>query len=277
MPTHDLIGSFDEHTFPRFRTATLDTLDWGRKRHHIPMMLEVDVTVARDALRTQKAQTGEAISFTGWIIKCLAQAVGEHPHIHAVRKGRRKLILFRDVDVAIVVERTVSAGSASKTLPMPYVIRKANEKGLAAIHAEIRSAQQAPIAAGATQVGAAQAAWLLRLFNMLPKIARDLIVWRRLQRDPFFMKRMMGTVSVTAIGMVGHGGIGWGIPVGIHPLLIAVGGISPRPIMVDDRLVMREHLGLTVLFDHDVTDGAPVARFIGRLQELMESGHALVD
>lgn len=47
--------------------------------------------------------------------------------------------------------------------------------------------------------------------------------------------------------------------------------------MVDDRLVIREHLGLTVLFDHDVTDGAPVARFIGRLQELMESGHALVD
>ena len=110
MPTHDLIGSFDEHTFPHFRTATLDTLDWGRKRHHIPMMLEVDVTAARDALRTQKAQTGEAISFTGWIIKCLAQAVGEHPHIHAVRKGRRKLILFRDVDVAIVVERTVSTG-----------------------------------------------------------------------------------------------------------------------------------------------------------------------
>jgi pyruvate/2-oxoglutarate dehydrogenase complex dihydrolipoamide acyltransferase (E2) component len=277
MPTHDLIGSFDEHTFPRFRTATIDTLDWGRKRHHIPMMLEVDVTAARDALRTQKAQTGEAISFTGWIIKCLAQTVGEYPHIHAVRKGRRKLILFRDVDVAIVVERTVSTGGASKTLPMPYVIRKANEKSLAAIHAEIRSAQQAPIAAGATQVGAAQAAWMLRLFNMLPKPARDLIVWRRLQRDPFFMKRMMGTVSVTAIGMVGHGGIGWGIPVGIHPLLIAVGGISPRPIMVGDRLVMREHLGLTVLFDHDVTDGAPVARFIGRLQELMESGHALVD
>ncbi len=276
MPTHDLIGSFDEHTFPHFRTATLDTLDWGRKRHHIPMMLEVDVTAARDALRTQKAQTGEAISFTGWIIKCLAQAVGEHPHIHAVRKGRRKLILFRDVDVAIVVERTVSTADASKTLPMPYVIRKANEKSLAAIHAEIRSAQQAPIAAGATQVGAAQAAWMVRLFNMLPKIARDLIVWRRLQRDPFFMKRMMGTVSVTAIGMVGHGGIGWGIPVGIHPLLVAVGGISPRPIMVGDRLVMREHLGLTVLFDHDVTDGAPVARFIGRLQELMELGHALV-
>jgi pyruvate/2-oxoglutarate dehydrogenase complex dihydrolipoamide acyltransferase (E2) component len=91
------------------------------------------------------------------------------------------------------------------------------------------------------------------------------------------MKRMMGTVSVTAIGMVGHGGIGWGIPIGIHPLLIAVGGISPRSLVVGERLVMGEHLGLTVLFDHDVTDGAPVARFIGRLQELMEPGHGVMD
>jgi hypothetical protein len=63
MQPQDLIGSFDEHTFPRFRTATLDTLYWGRKRHHIPMMLEVDVTVARDALRTQKAPTGKGIRY----------------------------------------------------------------------------------------------------------------------------------------------------------------------------------------------------------------------
>jgi pyruvate/2-oxoglutarate dehydrogenase complex dihydrolipoamide acyltransferase (E2) component len=45
--------------------------------------------------------------------------------------------------------------------------------------------------------------------------------------------------------------------------------------LVGDRLLPREHLGLTVLFDHDVTDGAPVARFIGRLQELMETAYGL--
>ena len=275
----DLVGAFDERPFPLFRTATLDTLEWGRKRHHIPLMLEVDVTAARDAIRLQKEQTGAAVSFTGWIIKCLAQAVAEHPHVHALRKGRGKLVTFRDVDVTIVVERAVGPGGAaarSTTLPMPYIIRKANEKNLAAIHAEIRSAQQAPVGDGATQIGGASAASQVRLFSMLPKFARDLLVWRRLQRDPFSMKRMMGTVSVTSIGMAGRGGIGWGIPLGIHPLILAVGGISPRPLLVEDRLVMREHLGLTVLFDHDVTDGAPVARFVARLQELMESAYNLV-
>lgn len=285
MPSIDPIGAFDEHRYSRSRTATLDTLRWGRKRFHVPLMLEVDVTAAREAIRRQKETTGEGVSFTGWIIKCLGQAVSEHPHIHALRQGRRKVIVFRDVDVAIIVERTVSAGGTNRTLPMPYVIRKANEKSLAAIHGEIRSAQHAPVAEGDTQIASGRAASLMQLFNRLPQFARDLMVWHRLQHDPFYLKRMMGTVSVTAIGMAGRsgsggsggsGGIGWGIPVGIHPLIVAVGGISPRALLVGGQLANREHLGLTVLFDHAVTDGAPVARFTARLQELMESAYGLV-
>ena len=34
-------------------------------------------------------------------------------------------------------------------------------------------------------------------------------------------------------------------------------------------------LDLTVAFDHDVVDGAPGARFVKRLIELIESGHGL--
>jgi hypothetical protein len=34
-------------------------------------------------------------------------------------------------------------------------------------------------------------------------------------------------------------------------------------------------LSLTVVFDHDVVDGAPAARFVKRLVELIESGYGL--
>jgi pyruvate/2-oxoglutarate dehydrogenase complex dihydrolipoamide acyltransferase (E2) component len=34
-------------------------------------------------------------------------------------------------------------------------------------------------------------------------------------------------------------------------------------------------LDLTVAFDHDVVDGAPAARFVKRLVELIESGYGL--
>ncbi len=36
-------------------------------------------------------------------------------------------------------------------------------------------------------------------------------------------------------------------------------------------------LCLTVCFDHDIIDGAPAARFVTRLKELIESGFGLLD
>jgi pyruvate/2-oxoglutarate dehydrogenase complex dihydrolipoamide acyltransferase (E2) component len=274
MHRPDLIGSFEERKFPDSRNPTIDTLIWGSKRHHIPILLEIDVTAARDAIRDQK-KTGQRISFTGWIVKCIAQAVSEHKSIHALRKGKRRLVLFDDVDVTIIVERVVGQPGAGERLPMPYIIRKANEKTVATIQSEIRAAQQQPVVAGDVQIGSTRTAWMTKIYTMLPQFVRDLFFWQPLLRNPFLVKRLMGTVSVTALGMVGQGGMSWGIPIGVHPLIVAVGAIAKRPGIVDEQIVVREYVGLTVLFDHDVTDGAPVARFIRRLQELMAGGYGL--
>jgi pyruvate/2-oxoglutarate dehydrogenase complex dihydrolipoamide acyltransferase (E2) component len=275
MHQTDLIGNFEERKFPDFRNATIDTLIWGSKRHHIPILLEMDVTAARDIIRDQKTKTGQGISFTGWIVKCLAQAISEYKSIHALRKRKRRLVIFEDVDVSIIVERAVGETSEGETLPMPYIIRKANEKTVTTIHSEIRAAQQQPIMKGEVQINSTRATWLTNFFARLPHFVRDLFFWQPLFRDPCWIKRMMGTVSVTALGISGQDGMSWGIPIGIHPLIVAVGAIAKRPGIVDEQIVIREYVGLTVLFDHDVTDGAPVARFIRRLQELMASGYGL--
>jgi pyruvate/2-oxoglutarate dehydrogenase complex dihydrolipoamide acyltransferase (E2) component len=279
MKPVNLIGSFEIRNFPQFRNPTIDTLIWGRQRHHIPILVEIDVTEARSAIHNLKVKTGQGVSFTGWLVKCLAQAVSEHNYVHALRNGKGQLVIFADVDVSIVIERAV----ANEKLPMPYVIRQANQKTLAEIHAEIRAAQKSPVESGTVQLGSTQTTWLMQIFTMLPLFLRNLLFWQPLFRDPFRIKRTMGTVSVSAIGMCGGGGMSWGIPIGIHPLLVAVGGISKRPGVIDDspaemlhqRIVIREYVGLTVMFDHDVTDGAPVARFVRRLQELMTNRYGL--
>lgn len=275
MQPSDLIGSFEQREFPAFRNPTIDTLVLGRNRHHIPILLEIDVTKARNAIGDRQVKTGQRISFTGWVIKCLAQAISEHKFVHALRKGNKQLVIFDDVDVNVVIERAVGQLGAGDTLPMPYIIRKANEKNVAEIHAEIRAAQRSPVDLGEVQIGARRAAWMTKIGTMLPRFMRNLFFWKPLFRNPFRVKQLMGTVSVTSLGMAGQDGLSWGIPIGIHPLLVAVGAISKRPGIVGEQIVIREYVGLTVLFDHDVTDGAPVARFIRRLQALMVSGYGL--
>lgn len=273
----DNYGNYELLTFPNYRNPTLDTLELGKKKHHIPLLLEVDITDARMLLHQYKKISGEGLSFTSWVMKCIGHAVSEHKHVHAMRKGRKSLVLFDDVDVSIIVERFVGEmRNSAESLPMPYIVRKVNEKTVRDIHDEIRKAQKESLASGEVQLGTRRKAFLTRIFCAMPRFLRTLIVWRRLLHDPFFAKANMGTIAITSVGSKSSSkGYGWAIPIGIHPLIIALGNIVKKPGITEDEITIREFLSMTVLFDHDVTDGVPAAHFVQRLSELLEQGFGL--
>ncbi len=267
------LGSFEERAFPPSRFTTIDWVAAGQRKHHVPVILDLDVTDARERIRRIRERTGEGISFTGWMVRCLGQAVAEHRYVQAMRRGHH-LVTFADVDVTVTVERSI--GEGSETVPMPYVVRRANAKTTGEIHSEIRAAQSQRLSPGEMLLGTRTNSLPFRLFCALPAYLRYLVVYRRLLVDPFFAKRTMGTVVVTSLGASSRGtGGAWFIPIGLHPLQVALGAIVKKPGVVDDRIKVREYLTLTVLFDHDVTDGAPVARFVQRLKELVESAYGL--
>jgi pyruvate/2-oxoglutarate dehydrogenase complex dihydrolipoamide acyltransferase (E2) component len=274
----DLIGAFEELPFPPSRTAGLDILELGKARHYVPVLVEIDVTEARAAIRRHK-QEGEDISFTAWAVKCVAQAASEHKRVHALRHGWRTLVIFEDVDVALAVYRRLADESIDERLPMPFVLRKANEKSVGEISAEVRRAQSLPLAPGEQWLepqGTVPPSWLLPLAFRLPRRLRRWFYWDRLLRNPWRVKKTMGTVVVTSVPLTSKsGGGGWGIPITIHPLAVALGAIGRRPGLAEAGGEPREMLSLTVLFDHEVVDGVPVALFLRRLMELMEGAFGL--
>ncbi len=219
MPDN-LIGANTELPFPTAREVGIDTVRIGMTRHHIPVLAEVDVTLARAAIAKRKEAAGEGLSFTGWVIKCLAQAASEHKRVHALRLGRHRLVLFDDVDVSIVVQRRLVGSEPPEFLPMPYVIRKANEKTVEAIQAEIRAAQARALAPREQTIDLAEkmpSPRAIRIFASMPFFIWKAVYWNRLFRDPFRVKRTMGTVSVTSVGVFGKvsGGSSWGNPRGV--------------------------------------------------------------
>lgn len=274
-PAPDLVGPHRVVPFRPERVATLDTLRLARRRHQIPVLLAVDVTDARQAIRDYRRRTGLGLSFTAWVVSCVARAAAEHPRVHAVRQGKRRLVIFDEVDVAVLAEKPVGDGGkagepGTETLPMPFVVRSAHRKPPTEIHDEIRGAQAAEVADGSASIARAPSPWLQSLFFRLPTPLRDLY-WRWLLRGPTRIKKTMGTVVVTATGMASPGVLAWGIPAGLHPLAIGVGGIGRRSTPEGDRDI----LALTVVFDHAVTDGGPVGRFVGRLHELLTGAETL--
>src|SRR5689334_10952953 len=93
--------------YPQMRR--LEAIAYRSVQHKSMMhgLLEVDVSRARAFLRAYKAKTGESLSFTAFLIACLAKAVDEHKVVQAYRKGGKRLILFDEVDVYTPVERDV--------------------------------------------------------------------------------------------------------------------------------------------------------------------------
>lgn len=81
----------------------------------------------------------------------------------------------------------------------------------------------------------------------------------------------MGNVAFTSIGMMGKVN-GWFIPISVHPICFGISSIIKKPSVIDDRIEIREILNMSILFDHDVIDGAPMARFIIDLSKNIENG-----
>ena len=248
----------------------LNTLELSWTAHTIYGLLEVDVTDARKYIAEHKAQTGESLSFTAFLAVCLARAVEEHKEVQACFKGRRQMMIFDDVNIGLMVEHKAGGKGAL----MGHVVVGANHKTYREIHDEIRSVQSTAVPSGRGMPSWFRSAMLLPW--PLSGLTKALIRANR-RRDPLSFVSMGGSVAITSVGMFGGGHSGWGLTPTPQSLGLVVGGIAWKPAVLDGRIEPREMLSLTVLFDHDVVDGAPATRFTRRLVELIESGYGLVE
>jgi len=263
----DTIGRYQETPFSKTREIIIDVVEQGLLKHHVKVLLELDVTLAREYLRDFKEKQGMSLSFTGWMAKCIAQAVNENPQVHALRHSHTSMILFEDVDILITVQKTVNG----EEIPLPFVVRKVNEKSVVQINSELRFAQSQPVPKGAIMIGPNP--WFARLYLWIPKFLRSPL-GRQITHDPFYIKKYTGTVGISAVGMMGNFK-GWVIPISPQPLYFTLGGIVRKPGVIDGNIEIREYLYLSFVFDHDVVDGTPITQFVTHLTKLVETGYGL--
>jgi pyruvate/2-oxoglutarate dehydrogenase complex dihydrolipoamide acyltransferase (E2) component len=254
---------YDVEPIPPMRRFAFDSGYLGRRRHIVHGLIEVDVSEARSLIREHEGKTGEKLSFTAFILSCLSNAIEEHPHLHAYRDWRNRLVIYRDINITCMFE--VDFGS--KKIPVPHVFRGTNNKTFRDIHEELRATQINP--------GRSDEAQFMRWFLHFPAILRRFFYWMVMKFPQSFRERS-SPVMVTAVGMFGTGG-GWAITMPNFTLNLGVGGISTKPGVHEGQIMIREFLDLTVSIDHDIVDGGPAARFVQSLRSRLENAEGLVD
>lgn len=260
----------EEHTrlpFLPIRRAYVDVLDAGRRKNLMHAFVQYDVTAPRAVIAAATARGEARPSFTAFMAHCVATAVSEQPRVQAYRR-RRRLIVFEDVDINMQVE----APHAGQQIVRSMILRGVQRMSVAEITAAIRAAQDDAVSRPDRHDARYRGT---RAFVAVPRPIRSL-VWRVVLANPSWFKRFGGTVSLSAVGMFGGSG-GWGLVMTPPSLMVTVGGIDRVPRFVDGRVEERQMLAVTVSFDHAVVDGAPAARFVARLGELVSASDGLVD
>ncbi|HSK48783.1 MAG TPA: 2-oxo acid dehydrogenase subunit E2 [Coriobacteriia bacterium] len=232
----------------------------ARESSTIHLVTEVDITRPREILAEHRASTGEVLSLTAYVATCVARALDDFPELNSFRKGRR-LIVLEDVTISVAFEREVDGES----VPEPVAIQAINKKTYREVNAELRAAQRRTDEPIGSAMGTAWTRFVPGfLFRTMTRLAyREVGVWMQ-----------YGVVGVTAVGMFGSGPM-WLVPLSSSTITVAVGSIAKRPALVDGALLEREHLCLTFSFNHDIVDGAPAARLVGRFSEILSSGDEL--
>lgn len=256
--------SYHYQGIPRSRIATFDVSSIGLLKHHVSALLEFDVTDSRKKLRDLR-RSGLKLSFNAWIIKVISKVLEQHPEASAYLYNKRKLIIFNDINISILVEKKIG----DEKVPMPMVIEKTNEKSVSEITIEIENAKN-QILTNKDVVLKKQSAFYERLYYILPGFIRRSI-WKFLLCHPKITYKKMGNAVITSVGMMGRIN-GWFIHKSVHPVSFGIGSVIKKPVAIDDEIKIREILNMTILVDHDVIDGAPMVRFLNDLTKYLEKG-----
>ncbi|MBN2279997.1 MAG: 2-oxo acid dehydrogenase subunit E2 [Candidatus Marinimicrobia bacterium] len=250
--------------FPRTRIATFDIGSISKTKHNISALIEVDVTDARRKIKEMRQERGK-LSFTAYLIKSIADTMKKHSTVGGYLKGKRKLLVFEHVSISIVVEKYIEG----RRVPIPMIIEKAEEKSAFEISAEIESAKN-KLMTSHDIVLHKKSERMEGLYYSLPGLLRRM-VWKFLLNNPKLAYKSMGNAILTSVGMMGKIN-GWFLPTTIHPVSFGISSITLKPRIIKNKILPRDILNMTIVMDHNVIDGADMARFVVELVKTIENG-----
>lgn len=250
----------DRKPIPKARQAVKDFLDLAHGKNFAHGMTEVDVTDVLVALNNRKQAGLDSHSLVAHTIWALGRALAEHLPLQGIPSGK-ELVVFEDVDVATMVEKDLPGGGS---VPYPYILRGAQRKTYEEIVADLSLAKSYDL----------EAAKKAKPTTRLEGLPQSLRLWimKRALKDPNKYKAALGTVALSTLGMMMRERRWWPVPIGPHAISIATGATFQR----NDADGIKDILCVSLRFDHDLMDGAPITRFGASFVQHLENHQHLL-
>lgn len=260
-------------SFRRLATST-----WGEPSDPtVYGQLNVDIAKGLAYLKRQEEASGEKITITHFVGRCLAQCVREYPASNTLIRFNR---YYQRANVDMFFQVAITNGTPGRADDLSGVcVRDCDRKSLSRIAGELRGRAEKVRAKQDKEVSKATQNLQIIPPILLGPILKfiDFLGYSLnlgvpgMPRDPF------GSAMVTSMGMFGIAHA-WAplFPPAHCPIVVMVGAIERRPWVMDangpdERLEIRDILSLHVAFDHRIMDGVLAAQLTLRIKDLLEN------
>jgi pyruvate/2-oxoglutarate dehydrogenase complex dihydrolipoamide acyltransferase (E2) component len=242
----------------RCRWNLLDLIQMvGRESIPTYLFYDVDMTWVEN-LRKQFAAVGYKTTVTAILLKAIAIAQRAHPITRTTLLPTGKLVTLNSICAGFTVERFV------KGQPAVFFgsIKEPDVKPLIEISDELRS--YATDAIETHEVLETQ-----NWFNNVPWLLRQIILFVGMRVPSIRIRYMGATFGLSSLGKFGCKVV---VPPCVSTSTFGIGEVEERPVAVNGKVEVRPVLSLVLNFDHRVIDGAPAARFMQDVIELLQGG-----
>lgn len=252
------------HDWPEIRNLITDNLTIAAAKPIIYSLFELDLTILKKALKEKQRELNKGLSLNAYIVFLLAHLLHNNKGFLYHRYGKKKTIVFDEVDILTIVERRIKG---QQSVPVAAIVRNAAGKTFYEINDILRAYQKTdPLEIP----GVRERRQLLKY----PSFIRRFLM-KRIVNNPFLNKRYYGDVSVSSLSMNSNNRAWWGIPIGTNPLTIMPSGISKKVTLENGQPVEKEFLSMTVAMNHEIIDGAPAQRFFHDFALKFEQAYGL--
>jgi pyruvate dehydrogenase E2 component (dihydrolipoamide acetyltransferase) len=242
------------------------------------MRQDVEEVLAPPAEPSQPVE-GEVQSLTGLravIAERLSASWRERPHVtltteaDATNLVSARQQLTEELGQKVAYDALLVALVTRALREQPHMNARLTERGierLAQIHIGVAVDTERGLLVPVVRDATAKS--LLQVQRTLAELVERALTGRSLPDD-----LSGGTFTITNLGMFEIDAF---TPI-INPpesAILGVGRIVSKPVGLDGQVVLRDRMTLSLSFDHRLIDGAPAARFLQRVKQLVERPFAL--
>jgi pyruvate/2-oxoglutarate dehydrogenase complex dihydrolipoamide acyltransferase (E2) component len=231
----------------------------GRPAIPTPLFFDIDFSWAEE-LRFRLKSLGYRVTITAILLKAIGLAQRNHPSTRTTSTPWGQILQLNEVVAGFTVEKFVD----NEPAVFFGAIDNPDTKSLLDISAEVceyatKEPDELP------QLN------LEHRFSNLPWLLRRIILVLGLVFPAVRLKYLGATFGFSSLG---RSGVKVVIPPCVGAVTFGMGAVEERAVVHAGKVVVRPMGTIVINFDHRLIDGAPVARFMQDVKELVEGGLA---